>query len=117
MRSARLAGRACDARAGIRIGFLVRRGFEQESGWWHDVITPQSEERSVGDETRGSEVRGVCLEVRNGLCQEEGAGRAEGCPGGGRLAVVFRDPGVGGAWVSQPLSVLRSRSTRGFRCP
>lgn len=45
----RLAGRACDARAGIRIGFLVRGGFEQEWGWRHDVITPQSEEGSVGD--------------------------------------------------------------------
>lgn len=93
MRSARLAGRACDAHSGIQIGFLVCGGFEQEWGWWHDVITSQLEEGSVGDETRSGEIRGVCLEERKGLCQEEGAGRAEGSPGGGRLAVSFRDPG------------------------
>ena len=93
MRSAGLAGRACDARSGIQIGFLVCGGVEQEWGWWHDVITSQLEEGSVGDETRGGEIRGVCLEERKGPCQEEGAGRAEGSPGGGRLAFIFRDPG------------------------
>lgn len=93
MRSAGLAGRVCDAHSGTRIGFLVRGGFEQEWGRWHDVITPQLEEGSVGDETRGGEIRGVCLEVRKGLCQEEGAGWAEGSPGGGRLAIILRDPG------------------------
>lgn len=61
-------------------------------GWWYDVTTPQWEEGLVGDETRGGEIRGP-PEVRKGLCQEEGAGRAEGSPGGGRLAVIFRDPG------------------------